>query len=325
MIDQINKIDAHMRRANISETNLRLFLVLDALLSERSVTRAAKRLNLTQPAVSHALKQLRALYNDELFVRSADGLAPTPLAASLEPMLRSGLSELERTLQSDAEFDPATSRRRFSIATVDYPLLTGIPLLMQRLAQEAPLIDVRILPPASDLHARLTSGELDTVLAGGEVEQQMSLDKALMKTRFVSEDFVCMLRKNHPALERPLDLDAFCALPHLMVSTGGRDTGFVDVVLEKQGRSRRMALTVQSFVGAPTVVAATDMIATVPRAIGEWGMARWEVELRPVPLQMPKAEAFVWWHQRFNNDPGHRWWRRMLVDAFLPFNKFAAV
>src|SRR5690349_8173602 len=99
MMRQIGEIHTTMRRTNINETNLRLFLVLDALLSEMSVTRAAKRLNLTQPAVSHALKQLRALYKDELFVRSADGLAPTPLATSLAPMLRSGLSELERTFQ----------------------------------------------------------------------------------------------------------------------------------------------------------------------------------------------------------------------------------
>ena len=232
-----------MRRVNINETNLRLFLVLDALLIERSVTRAAKRLKLTQPAVSHALKQLRALYDDDLLVRGADGLAPTPLALSLAPMLRSGMSELERTLQSDAAFDPATSRRRFSISTVDYPLVTGIGPLIRRLAQEAPLVDVRIHPVSSDLPARLFSGELHTVLAGGEIEQQMSLDKALMKTRFVTEDFVCMLRRDHPALQAPLDLDAYCALPHLLVSTGGRDTGFVDTVLEKIGRNRRVMLT----------------------------------------------------------------------------------
>lgn len=313
-----------MRRANINETNLRLFLVLDALLIERSVTRAAKRLKLTQPAVSHALKQLRALYHDDLFVRGADGLAPTPLAASLAPMLRSGLSELERTLQSDADFNPAVSRRQFSISTVDYPLVTGIGPLMKRLAQEAPLVDVRIHPVSSDLPARLISGELDTVLAGGEIEQQMSLDKALMKTRFITEDFVCMLRRDHPALQSPLDLDVYCALPHLLVSTGGRDTGFVDTVLEKIGRNRRITLTVPAFVGAATIVAASDMIATVPRAIGDFGAAHFGIELRPVPLAMPRAEGFVWWHQRFQNDPAHRWWRRMLVDAFLPFNRMPA-
>ncbi len=309
-----------MRRANISETNLRLFLVLDALLIESSVTRAAKRLHLTQPAVSHALKQLRELYKDELFVRNADGLAPTPLALSLAPMLRSGLNQLERTLQSDAEFEPATSRRRFSLATVDYPLVTGIAPLMKRLASEAPNVDVRILPVAADLHARLVSGNLDTVLAGGEVEQQMALDKTLMKTRFISEDFVCILRQGHPALRRKFDLDAYCGLGHVLVSTGGADTGFVDSALGKLGKSRRVALTVPAFVGAPTIVAGTDLISTVPRAIGEFGRDHFGTVMRPTPLAMPRADAYIWWHQRFQNDPGHRWWRRMLVEAFAPFN-----
>jgi|CXWL01.1.fsa_nt_gi DNA-binding transcriptional LysR family regulator len=309
-----------MRRANISETNLRLFLVLDALLIESSVTRAAKRLHLTQPAVSHALKQLRELYKDELFVRNADGLAPTPLALSLAPMLRSGLNQLERTLQSDAEFEPATSRRRFSLATVDYPLVTGIAPLMKRLTSEAPNVDVRILPVAPDLHARLVSGNLDTVLAGGEVEQQMALDKTLMKTRFISEDFVCILRAGHPALRRKFDLKAYCSLGHVLVSTGGADTGFVDSALAKLDMSRRVTLTVPAFVGAPTIVADTDLISTVPRAIGEFGRDRFGIVMRPTPLPMPRADAFIWWHQRFQNDPGHRWWRRMLVEAFAPFN-----
>lgn len=309
-----------MRRANISETNLRLFLVLDALLSEMSVTRAAKKLNLTQPAVSHALKQLRALYKDELFVRSADGLAPTPLAVSLAPMLRSGLNELERTLQNDAEFDPTTSRRRFVLSTVDYPLLTGIAPLMKRFNKEAPNVDVRILPVGPDLHAKLVSGALDTVLAGGEVEQQMALDKTLMKTRFISEDFVCILRSGHPALRRKFDLDAYCEQPHLLVSTGGADTGFVDGALAKLGKSRRVALTVPAFIGAPTIVSQSDLISTVPRAIGEFGRDHFGIVLRPVPIGMPRAEAYIWWHQRFQNEPGHRWWRRMLIEAFAPFN-----
>lgn len=309
-----------MRRANISETNLRLFLVLDALLIESSVTRAAKRLHLTQPAVSHALKQLRALYKDELFVRSADGLAPTPLALSLAPMLRNGLNQLERTLQSDAEFEPTTSQRRFTVATVDYPLITGIAPLMKRLSREAPGVDVRILPVASDLHARLVSGNLDTVLAGGEVEQQMALDKTLMKTRFISEDFVCILREGHPALKRKFDLDAYCAQGHVLVSTGGADTGYVDTVLGKQGKSRRVVLTVPAFIGAPTIVAGSDLISSVPRAIGEFAARHFGTVMRPVPLQMPRADAYIWWHQRFQNDPGHRWWRRMLVEAFAPFN-----
>lgn len=310
-----------MNETNIAESTFRLLVVLDALITERSVTRAARLLAVSQPAVSHALRRLRALYGDDLVVRGPDGLVATPLALELAPVVRLGLSELRRAIARDFVFDPRHARRSFSVATVDHPLLTGVADLLAVVKREAPGVDVRIRPLGPGLAEALASGALDTVLAGGEVEQQLALDRGLMRARIASEGFVCILRRGHPALRRRFDLDAFCALPHLLVSTAGRESGMVDSALAALGRKRRVAVTVPDFVGAPVLVARSDLVASVPRSIAEFGTTTFGLALRPPPLDLPRGDAYLWWHRRFQNDPGHRWWRRVLMDAFAPYRR----
>ncbi|HEX2116030.1 MAG TPA: LysR family transcriptional regulator [Alphaproteobacteria bacterium] len=308
-----------MKRMHLTEANLKLFLVLDAVMAERSVTRAAARLGVTQPAVSHALNRLRALYRDELLVRDRYGMVPTPLAIELIAPLRLGLAELERVLNRDVGFEPTSSTRVFSLATVDHPEVTGLPVLLARLRKEAPGIDIRVRPLGPGLAEALAAGQLDTVLAGGEVEQILALDRGLMRSLICSEPFLCIARKGHPALaKKGLDLETYLSLPHVLVSTAGRDSGMVDAVLAKRRRQRRVGATVAHFVGAPHMVAASDMIATVPRAIAEYGARILPIEIHTPPLHLPRGDAYLWWHQRFHNDPGHRWWRKALLDAFAP-------
>jgi DNA-binding transcriptional LysR family regulator len=318
----MKQIHAHhisMKRMHLTETNLKLFLVLDAVMAERSVTRAAARLGVTQPAVSHALNRLRSLYRDPLLVRDRDGMVPTPLAIDLIAPLRLGLAELERVLNRDVGFDPASSTRVFSLATVDYPEITGLPLLLERLRKDAPGVDIRVRPLGPGLAEALAAGQLDTVLAGGEVEQILALDRGLMRSLICSDPFVCIARKGHPALKgKRLDLETYLSLPHALVSTAGRDSGMIDAVLAKKKKQRRIAATVAHFVGAPHLVASSDLIATVPRAIAEYGARTLPIEIHAPPLDLPRGDAFLWWHQRFHNDPGHRWWRKALLDAFAP-------
>ncbi|MFT8242843.1 LysR family transcriptional regulator [Roseomonas sp. BN140053] len=310
-----------MSRIHLSESNLRLLLVLDAVLAEGSVTRAAGRLGLTQPAVSHALRRLRELYGDPLLVRGRAGLLPTPLAESMIPRIRLGLTELERVLARDLDFDPATSRRAFSVATVDHPVITALPALLARLRAEAPGVDIRVRGITPGLAQALESGRLDTVLAGGEVEEQLALDRGLQRSRIVSEPFLCIARAGHPAIGEVLDLDTFLALPQVLVSTGGRDSGMVDAVLAGRGLQRRVLATVPNFAGAPHLVAASDLLATVPRAIAEYGATLLGLRVLPPPLPLPRGDAYLWWHERVQKDPGHAWWRRLLLDAFAPYRR----
>jgi DNA-binding transcriptional LysR family regulator len=304
-----------MSSRHVSERDLRLFLVLDALLDHRSVTRAASALGLTQSAVSHSLRALRARFDDPLLVRIGNSLSPTPRALALRPGLSLGLAELERVLGHETAFDPAQSTRRFSLATPDHPQFTVLPGLVGRLRREAPGLDVRVRPIGPGLADDLASGRLDLVLAGAEVEHQLALDGELMRVRVISEPFRCVLRRGHPALKTDLDIDGYAALPHLLVSTTGEGTGIVDAALEALGRHRRVAMTVPSFPAAIWMVAASDLIATLPKAITDRA-TRHEVEVREVPLVLPSSDAYLWWHPRFQHDPGHIWWRQTLTEAF---------
>lgn len=304
-----------MSSRHVSERDLRLFLVLDALLDHRSVTRAASALGLTQSAVSHSLRALRVRFGDPLMVRIGNTLSPTPRALALRPGLSLGLAELERVLGHETAFDPAVSTRRFTLATPDHPQFTVLPELVGRLRQEAPGLDFGVRAIGPGLAEDLASGRLDLVLAGAEVERQLALDKELMRVRVISEPFRCVLRRGHPALETDLDLDRYVSLPHLLVSTTGEGTGIVDTALATLGRRRRVAMTVPSFPAAIWIVAASDLIATLPKAITDRA-ARHEVEVREVPIALPSSDAYLWWHPRFQHDPGHVWWRQTLTDAF---------
>ncbi|WP_171033907.1 LysR family transcriptional regulator [Lichenicoccus roseus] len=307
-----------MNGAHVSERDLRLFLVLDAVLAERSVTRAAARLGVTQSAVSHSLRSLRSRLGDPLLVRTPTGLEPTPLAQSLRPDLRSGLDALERLLRHQQHFDPATSTRSFSLATPDHPQFTMIPEFIGYLRQTAPGVDVCIRAIGPGLPEEMASGRLDLVLAGAEAEGILGLDREVMRQRVIDEPFRCLLRRGHPALARPLDLQAYVALPHVLVSTTGGKTGIVDEALAVRGLRRRVAVTVPSFPAAAYIVASSDLIATLPQAVAERA-ERLDVELRPPPLELPRGVAYLWWHPRFQHDPGHTWWRRALAGALSPF------
>ena len=309
-----------MNGTHVSERDLRLFLVLDAVLAERSVTRAAARLGVTQSAVSHSLRDLRLLLGDPLLVRTGSGLEPTPLAQSLRADLRMGLDALERLLRHQPGFDPATSTRSFSLATPDHPQFTMIPEFIGQLRQTAPNVNVRIRAIGTGLPDELASGRLDLVLAGAEVEQILALDREAMRTCVIDEPFCCLLRRGHPALAQDFDLQAYVALPHVLVSTTGGETGIVDGALAAKGLCRRVAVTVPSFPAAAYIVASSDLIATLPRAVAERA-ERLDVELRPPPLELPRSVAYLWWHPRFQHDPGHTWWRHILAEALLPFRR----
>ncbi len=312
-----------MSPAHLSERDLRLFLVLDAVLEERSVTRAAARLRVTQSAVSHSLRELRARMGDELLVRTGNELQPTPLAEALRPDLRLGLNALGRLLSHEPDFDPATSTRTFSLATPDHPQFTVIPDLIAGLRTVAPSVDIRIRPIGPGLLNELASGRLNLVLAGAEMEQALELDQDARRARVISEPFRCVLRRGHPALAGTLDLAAYVALPHVLVSTGGGDTGIVDDALASLGLRRRVAVTVPSFPAAAYIAASSDLVATLPLAVAEKA-ARLDVELRVPPLELPRANAYLWWHVRFQRDPGHVWWRHTLAEALAPFRRDVA-
>lgn len=294
-------------RHDIRTLDLNLLKTLDALLEERSVTRAAARLGLTQPAVSGMLTRLRDAFGDPLFIRAQRGIVPTPRAQELAAPLREALSGIEAMLQP-AAFDPARADFTLGIAATDYALRAILVPFMAALRARAPGIRVAVLPvQAARLPEQLERGELHLALVTPE-----SLPPGLRARRLFEERYVCALRAGHPAAAAPLDLDRFCALDHAMVSlTGGGFQGVTDEVLARLGRQRRVSLSVMSFLALVEILRESDLVAVVPERLvaGAAGLA-----LRPPPLDIPGFTKLAVWHERTQRDPGHRWVRALLAE-----------
>ncbi len=304
----------------VHDGDLRLLRVLDAVLETNDVSRAADLLSVTPSAVSHSLRLLRERFDDPLLVRTRGKLEPTPLANALRPRLRQSLSQLAGLLQTERSFDPATSKRSFSLAAPDYHLFIVLPELVAKIRDVAPHVDLRFRPMGPDVLDKLAAGELDLVLAGSEVETPLALDREVMRSRIISEPFCCVMRPDHPAARAPaLTLEAYLDAPHVVVGVTGEETDQVDAALAKQGLKRRVAATVPSFMAAAWYAASSDMIATLPQTVALRAGARSEGIVRPPPLELPSSTTYLWWHPRFQADAGHSWWRKALSEAFAPF------
>lgn len=295
--------------ADLRTLDLNLLKAFDALLDERSVTRAAARLALTQPAVSGMLNRLRESFDDPLFVRSQRGVVPTLRAQELAGPVKRVLGEIEAMLRP-AEFDPATASFTLSIAATDYSLRAVVVPFLRELRQRAPGIRVAVWP--------IEDGRVQTQLERGDLDLALltpgSTPPDLHARRLFDEQYVCALRKDHPdAAGGTLSLDRFCALDHAMVSyAGGGFRGATDVALERLGRERRVVLSVPSFLVLPEVLLASDLVAVVPRRLvpQEQGLA-----LIEPPLDIPGFTKVVAWHDRTHDHPGHRWARALMFEA----------
>ena len=259
---------------NIYNFDLNLLRVLDALLRERNVSRAAQRLSLSQPAVSNALGRLRELLDDPLLVRVGRAMQPTPRALSLEAPIRDALQQIEHTLKAGDFFEPATSRQRFVIAVTDYVELICMPPLMAHLSEVAPGVQVAIqhLSPSLPTEA-LDNGELDLALG-----RFLEVPARFHSRRWASETLQVALREHHPLVAENLDLAGFLRLRHLWVH-GGQTRGMVDQWLEKQGLSRDLAYTTPNYLQAAHIVASSDLAAVLPTQL-----ARYFAELLPLQL-----------------------------------------
>jgi DNA-binding transcriptional LysR family regulator len=287
------------------EMDLNLLLVLDVLLEERSVTRAAVRLGRTQPAVSRSLARLRQVFADPLFVRVGAQLVPTPRAEAVVAPLKQLLADLEARVLVLERFEPARSQRTFVIAAADYtaaPLLTR---LVQAVAQEAPGMQLRFVPAPRDTPELV--GEVDFVIA------PRTQTGAYRSRPLFVDPFVCILRADHPVEQ--LDLERYVALRHLLVAPRGAPGGVVDDALAALGLSRTVSVQIHSFSVAPSVVASTDLVCTLPMSVARRGAEHHALRLLPPPVTLTPTRVPLCWHERWQHDPGHSWLRGRIVEA----------
>lgn len=295
--------------SDIRHLDFNLLKTLDALLDERSVTRAAERLSLTQPAVSGMLTRLRESFDDPLFVRAQRGMVPTLRGEQLAAPVKQLLSDIEHLLRPQA-FDPATADMTVSIASTDYALRAVVVPFLNALRTQAPNIRVAVQAvDAQQLAGQLDRGDIDLALVTPQ-----STAPGLHAAALFDERYVCVMRADHPdAGTQTLTLERFCALDHVLVSPGGGSFhGVTDQALARIGRSRRVTTSVTSFLVLPDILLTSDLIAVVPRclALHTDGL----VMLEP-PVEVPGFSKTVAWHERTHHDPGQKWLRTLLIDT----------
>jgi DNA-binding transcriptional LysR family regulator len=306
-----------LNEIDLSRADLNLLVLFETVLAERHVGRAADKLNLTASAVSHGLGRLRKLLNDPLFLRTPKGVVPTARAIELAEPVADILARIRNVVATAEPFDPAKSTRRFMVGAPDGASAVFLLQLLAALNQSAPQVDIGLQQLLPSKTARSIERAWDETLANLDARE---LDVAIVPidtvpARFVErvlfeEDFVAVTRRGHPFARNPT-LDRYCESTHLLVSSSGDANGFFDLVLARQGRSRRVAVTVPNFMMALAVVAETDLVASLPRRLVKLHAARFGVTECEMPFSYPHSTVRVVATKAAMMDAGIAW----LVDT----------
>jgi DNA-binding transcriptional LysR family regulator len=294
---------------DIRSVDLNLLVALDALLSERNVTRAASRLSLSQSAMSATLARLRALFGDPLLLRSARGMLPTSKGLELAAPVRQVLADIGRLVQQAGAFDPAAARVTFTIAASDYVEYAILPRLVDYLEATAPL--ARLAVRAMDFGAvgrQLETGEVDLGILGAGFAPPNARSRPLFLERFV-----CVVRRDHPRIRERLSLDEFCTVEHLLVAPSGSGfTAQTDDALAAIGRRREVRLSVPHFLLVPEILVRSDMLVVLPERLARGYRDRFRIF--ELPLEMPPFAIVEVWHERTHRDPALVWLRHALAE-----------
>jgi DNA-binding transcriptional LysR family regulator len=303
---------------NYNDLDLHHLLVLDVLLREHSLTRAAQTLNVTQPALSKTLARLRRYFDDPLFVRVALKMEPTPKAMELQAPIADILERM-RTLRTEhVPFDPKTSHRTFNFCVVDAGVIKLLPPLVKLLMEVAPNVRIRVL--------QLDSEHLESWLVSGKVDFAMgsfpALTKAIRRQTLWNEGYVSVVRKNHPRLSREPTLEEFAREKHVLVSTIG--TGHAHQIAERAIEAavpdENIVCRVPMFIGAAVLAKHTDAVATLPLTIATVLSADLDLQIISPPVKLPKIEICQYWHERLHREPGTKWIRGLFTKMYKNAN-----
>jgi DNA-binding transcriptional LysR family regulator len=295
---------------NLRDIDLNLLVVFQQLYKERRVSVVAENLNLTQPAVSNALSRLRKMMGDQLFLRTARGMEPTPYASQLAEPIDYALATIRDTLERQLEFDPAASVRKFTIAMTDLGEIHFLPRLMSRLAELAPGVTIStVRNTAANLSDDLETGRVD--LAIGLLPQ---LKAGFFQRHLFRQRYVCIFRQGHVLDKESLSLQDFEAAQHVVVVAGGTGHAIVDEIIEKRDVRRNVRLSVPHFVALGHILSSTDLIATVPERYVREGMAPFKLRYLPHPVPLPEFDVNMFWHAKFHKEPGSQWIRNVIAD-----------
>jgi len=295
---------------DIRAVDLNLLKAFDALMSERAVTRAAGRIGLSQPAMSHALSRLRALFADDLFVRTPNRMEPTARAREIAPLVSAAIEHIEAALNLSVGFDPAKSAGIFTAGMAEYAEVALVGRLAESFARQAPKATLRLTPvTGAEAAEQLDSGAIDVAAS-----HLRALPAHLASMVLLRDPFVLIARRGHPLAAEPLSIEGYAALDHVLVSPRGDTTGAVDRALKDFGLKRRIALLVATYLALPSVLAASDLVATVPRRTARQIAAIAEIEIMPLAIDLSVLVSMAW-HRRAASEPAQIWFRSLLIEA----------
>ena len=311
-----------IREMNFAAFDLNLLRVFDALMRERNVTRAGEQIGLSQPAVSQALNRLRAMLGDQLFVRRASEMAPTPRAEDIAPAVRNALALVEQALAGDRTFDPATASRTYTLMGSDVISAMVVPRIFSGLAAEAPGIRLRVTDLAlGDVERLLQDDVIDLA-----VDRPLNLPDWVSRERLFTGSFKVIAARGNPTLSATglvpgavMPLDLFCRTPHAARSTEGGAYGWTDDALAALGRERRVVLALPQFYAVALSVARSELIAVVPSAVAAAMADDIGLSVYEPPVTGGFPEISMYWHSRHDGNPAHRWLRDKMLSATADF------
>ena len=292
--------------------DLNLLVAFNALSEERNVTRAASRVGVSQPAMSSALGRLRTLFADPLFQRSAEGLLPTARARELAIPIAEVLRKLETALIARPTFEPTRVSQTFRLGLSDYAAVVLLPQLSHALQEQAPSVMLKVVAFSHRDSAveLLDAGKIDVAIGIPPTQQ----DSRILSRLLFQDEFVTLLRRDHPAAGQVLDLPTFLKLKHVLVSPEGDGYGVVDAALAQQGLSRTCALTLPQMFTAPAVVAATEMSTTVMKRVARNAAMADRLLFFPPPLPLPVIPFYLIWHRRNDGSAAQQWLRALIAS-----------
>lgn len=300
--------------ADAPRFDLNFLTVFDAMYRERSVTGAAQQVGLSQPATSAALGRMRRQFADPLFVRTAAGMAPTPLADTIAPAVKEALETVRSRIIERSVVRPAEAVRMLRLSVSDASGLAFLPRLLARLQQVAPSwrVETEALH-AADLPRALEAGEFD--LAVGNLDM---LGGGIYRQRLVSGEYKVIHRRDHPLYRKALTLADYLEAQHALMHVPGAPPSALEQTLARRGQTRTVVLSVPQFLLLPPVVAATDLVATVPEHVARAFAGAYRLAVWPLPLQAPELVLYQYWHRRYNADADNKWVRGVIRQLFAP-------
>ena len=294
------------------DIDLNLLVVFHEVFQERQISSVAKKLGLSQPAVSNALARLRKNFDDELFVRTSLGMQPTPLALQLSEPIAVALVSITQALNQYEIFDAMVSKRHFKIAMTDVGELYFMPKLIELCRQLAPQIKLSTVRASSiDIKTEMETGRVDLAISAFD-----EISGALFQRRLFKQNYVCMFRQGHPLASASISTKDFLAAQHLIIASMESPYDKINQSLEKAGIKASAHFTVPHFVAVPYIISSTDLLVTVPQKLAESFAAPFKLQYVKPPLRLPSLQTNVFWHRRFGQDEGNQWLRNLIALQF---------